>query len=186
MPSGGQPEPCFSGANTDIVYTAVAVQSRESRPFSGGPASSTPTPANPRPFSGGPASSTPTPANPPAGSRASPHPVCPADKLAPGSRKIVTVRGRSVGVFNVGGNYYALRNQCPHKGAPLCEGTVGGTFLPSSPHEYVYGMDATVLRCPWHGWEFDLSDGHLLFGTDGTRVKSYRVTVEDGMVVVHA
>lgn len=108
------------------------------------------------------------------------------DELASGTRKIVEIRGRSIGVFNVQGNYYALRNQCPHKGAPLCEGTVGGTFLPSSPHEYVYGLEASVLRCPWHGWEFDLSNGQLLFDDDGTRVKTYRVTIEHGMVVLHA
>jgi nitrite reductase (NADH) small subunit len=108
------------------------------------------------------------------------------EELAPGGRKIVEIRGRSIGVFNVDGEYYALRNQCPHKGAPLCSGTVGGTFLPSSPHEYVYGMDAKVLRCPWHGWEFDLSNGHMLFDPDGVRVKTFPVTIEDGVVVLHA
>lgn len=114
------------------------------------------------------------------------HVVCPVDQLAPGTRKIVEVGRHSVGVFNVDGNYYALRNQCPHKGAPLCEGTIGGTFLPSAPHEYVYGLEASILRCPWHGWEFELGNGQLLFGNDGTRVKTYPVTIEDGMVILHA
>jgi nitrite reductase (NADH) small subunit len=78
--------------------------------------------------------------------------------------------------------FFAVRNKCPHRGAPLCEGTVGGTFLTSRPNEYVFGMENRVLRCPWHGWEFDLRTGRSLFQPDEVRVKTYRVTVEDGVV----
>jgi len=46
------------------------------------------------------------------------------DEIAPGQRKVVEIDGRSIGVFNVDGRYYALRNTCPHAGAPLCEGTL--------------------------------------------------------------
>src|SRR5687768_15644000 len=51
-----------------------------------------------------------------------PHFVCRTDELPPGERKIVSANGRSIGVFNVGGRYYALRNLCPHRAAPLCLG----------------------------------------------------------------
>ena len=40
----------------------------------------------------------------------------------PGERKLVEIGGRSIGVFNVDGEYYALRNRCPHQGGPLCDG----------------------------------------------------------------
>ncbi len=99
--------------------------------------------------------------------------------------RIVTVRGRQIGVLRVEGEFFALRNTCPHRGAPLCEGTVSGTFLPSRPHDYVYGMENRVLRCPWHGWEFDLRSGRSLFQPDEVRVKTYRVSVEDGEVFLH-
>lgn len=112
--------------------------------------------------------------------------ICRVDELPPGSRKIVEIRGRSIGILNVKGVYYAVRNKCPHKGAPLCEGTVGGTFIPSEPHEYVYGLEARILRCPWHGWEFDLATGRSLFDSARVRVKLYRVTVQDGLVILHA
>lgn len=59
------------------------------------------------------------------------------DELPPGSRKIVMAGGRSIGVFNVKGTYYALRNTCPHQFAPLCLGRVTGTTLPSKVGEYV-------------------------------------------------
>jgi len=60
----------------------------------------------------------------------------------------VTVGGRSIGVFNIRGQFYALRNRCPHQGAPLCLGRVKGTTLSSKPYEYVYGRDEEIIQCP--------------------------------------
>jgi nitrite reductase/ring-hydroxylating ferredoxin subunit len=99
-----------------------------------------------------------------------------------GPCRVVLVQGREIGVVHVDDEFFAVRNKCPHRGAPLCEGTVGGTFLTSRPNEYVFGMENRVLRCPWHGWEFDLRTGRSLFQPDEVRVKTYRVTVEDGVV----
>ena len=109
-----------------------------------------------------------------------------ADELPPGACRIVEVGGRSIGVLNVDGRYHALRNVCPHQGAPLCEGTVSGTMVPSAPHEYVYGLEGRVLRCPWHKFEFDLETGRALHDPERWRVKVYPVAVEDGLVVVEA
>jgi nitrite reductase (NADH) small subunit len=103
-----------------------------------------------------------------------------ASEFPPGERKIVEVGGRSIGVFNVEGRYYALRNACPHQGAPLCLGSVGGTFEESGPGEYVWGREGRILRCPWHGWEFDLTTGRSVFNPHRTRVKSYAVSVQGG------
>lgn len=128
--------------------------------------------------------------------------VAPVSDLPPGSRKIVEIDGRSIGVFNVEGNLYALRNACPHQGAPLCLGSIGGTMVESNPGEYRWGREGEILRCPWHGWEFDLTDGRSVFNPHRTRVRSYKVSirrgedddpsvdtfpvsVEDGVVVVH-
>ena len=126
------------------------------------------------------------------------HVVAAAADLPPGSRRIVEVGGRSIGVFNVGGTFYALRNTCPHQGAPLCEGSVQGTALPSRPGEHPWARDGEILRCPWHGWEFDLTTGRSIFNPHCTRVKRYEVTVgpdpsvqtfpltvRDGMVLLH-
>jgi len=99
-------------------------------------------------------------------------------EFAPGSRKIVTVGGRSIGVFNIRGQFYALRNRCPHQGAPLCLGRVKGTTLSSKPYEYVYGRDQEIIQCPWHGWEFEIETGRTYFNPHRMRVKTYDVTVE--------
>jgi 3-phenylpropionate/trans-cinnamate dioxygenase ferredoxin subunit len=129
------------------------------------------------------------------------HPVGRVSELPPGERKIVTVGGRSIGVFNVHGSFYALRNACPHQGAPLCKGSVHGTAPDTEPGEYAWGREGEILRCPWHGWEFDLTTGRSLFNPHKVRVRSYDVSVavadedpsvetypvsvEDGTILVH-
>jgi len=104
------------------------------------------------------------------------HPVCPAAELPPGSRKIVTIGKIEIGVFNVHGAYHAYRNICPHAGAPVCLGRVSGTSLPSGVYEYEYGREGCILRCPWHGWEFDLETGEHLVDPE-TRLKKFTVEV---------
>jgi 3-phenylpropionate/trans-cinnamate dioxygenase ferredoxin subunit len=108
------------------------------------------------------------------------HIIGPASELPVGSRKIVEIGGRTIGVFNVNGRYYALRNACPHQLAPLCKGHVTGTTLPSQPGEYKWDRDGEILRCPWHGWEFDITTGRSVFNPHKLRVKTYEVTVERG------
>ncbi len=106
------------------------------------------------------------------------HVVGLASEIPPGERRIVEVEGRSIGVFNVNGTYYALRNTCPHQAAPLCRGTVTGTTLPSKPGEYIWAREGEIVRCPWHGWEFDITSGRSIFNPHRLRVKTYKVTVE--------
>jgi nitrite reductase/ring-hydroxylating ferredoxin subunit len=90
------------------------------------------------------------------------HPVAKASDIPPGGRKIVRAGAAEVGLFNVGGEIRAYRNVCPHAGAPVCSGRVSGTSMPSRVYEYIYGMEGCILRCPWHGWEFDLRTGEHL------------------------
>lgn len=107
-----------------------------------------------------------------------PHSVATVAEIPVGGRKIVEIEGRSIGVFNVRGDFYALRNLCPHQLAPLCEGRVQGTTLPSRPGEYIWGREGEIVRCPWHGWEFDITTGRSVFNPHGVRVRAYPVTVE--------
>lgn len=131
--------------------------------------------------------------------------VAPLSEMPPGTRRIVQLDGRSVGVFNIRGTFYALRNSCPHQGAPLCLGRISGTTLAAKPYEYVYGREDEIIKCPWHGWEFEIATGRSIFNPHRFRVRTYDVTieaegsdeddvtietfpvtVEDGIVVVHA
>jgi 3-phenylpropionate/trans-cinnamate dioxygenase ferredoxin subunit len=96
----------------------------------------------------------------------------------PGSRETVEVGRQSIGVLNVDGTYYALRNHCPHQGAPLCLGLISGTTLPGKPYEYEYGRENEIITCPWHGWQFEIATGASVFNPHRVRVRSYEVTIE--------
>ena len=104
--------------------------------------------------------------------------------LAPGERKIVEVDGKSIGLFNVRGNFYALHNRCPHMGGNLCAGPVTGTTLPTERTEFIYGREGELVRCGWHGWEFEIKSGICTVDRK-LRAKVYPVTVEDGEITIH-
>ncbi len=108
------------------------------------------------------------------------HVVARIDEIPPGSRKIVEVAGRSIGIFNVDGELHALRNRCPHQGGPLCEGFVMASLRSSGPGDYDHRPGEALVRCPWHGWEFDVRTGQSWFDPQKTRVKRYPVSVEAG------
>lgn len=108
-----------------------------------------------------------------------------AEDFPPGDRRIVNAGGKAgIGVFNVGGAYYALRNICPHNGAPLCKGLIGPHVQSDGPGRFSYGREGEILKCPWHEWEFEIRSGRAVV-VEGLRVKTYRVMVEDGDVVLY-
>ncbi|MBP2372077.1 Rieske (2Fe-2S) protein [Pseudonocardia parietis] len=107
--------------------------------------------------------------------------VANASELPPGGRLVVELEGRSVGVFNVDGEYYALLNQCPHAGAPLCEyGTVFGISSAEQPDSEITYESQRSLRCPWHAWEFDIRTGASFYDPRNARVRRYDVEVVPG------
>ena len=108
------------------------------------------------------------------------HPVARVDEIPPGGRKIVEVAGRSIGVFNLDGEFFALRNRCPHQGGPLCEGQRLGAISASAPAVYEHSRPGEMVRCPWHAWEFDIRTGQSWFDPERTRVKAYDVAVRAG------
>jgi nitrite reductase/ring-hydroxylating ferredoxin subunit len=116
--------------------------------------------------------------------------VARADEIPPGERKIVEVRlpvdesgtevVLSIGVFNLGGELFALRNRCPHQGGPLCEGIRWGLLEASAPGEFSYSRKGEILTCGWHGWEFDIRTGQSWCEPRRLRARSYEVHVEPG------
>ena len=101
-----------------------------------------------------------------------------ADEIPPGSRKIVRVAGRSIGVFNVDGEFFAIRNRCPHQGAPLCEGKLWGVLSADRPGSFHYEGRKEILTCVWHGWEFSVRTGQSWCDPQRLRVRSYDVSVD--------
>jgi nitrite reductase/ring-hydroxylating ferredoxin subunit len=108
------------------------------------------------------------------------HVVARVGEIAPGQRKILEVSGRRIGVFHFNGEYFALLDRCPHQGASLCSGMLVSLVDSSEPGEYRMSRQAEMLRCPWHGWEFDIRTGQSWCDPAKVRVKTYPVTVEPG------
>lgn len=108
------------------------------------------------------------------------HVVARADEIPPGGRKIVTVHGREIGVFNHRGEYFALLNRCPHQGGELCRGPLVGLVTSSEPGRFDYSRPGELLKCPWHGWEYDIRTGQSWCDPEDTKVRAFPVTVEPG------
>jgi nitrite reductase/ring-hydroxylating ferredoxin subunit len=111
-------------------------------------------------------------------------PLCGTGEIVDGQARGFRVGRVELVLVRRGERFYALQGVCPHRGAPLCEGVVGGTALPSEVGVIRYGREGEILRCPWHGWEFDLTDGRSLHDPQRRRVRAYPVQVRDGQVFV--
>ena len=106
------------------------------------------------------------------------HVVGRVGEIPPGGRKIVVLEGRSIGVFNVQGTFYALRNACPHQLGPLCQGQITGLLTASDQQHLDLTREGEIIHCPWHGWEFDITTGRSIFNPHRLRVRAYDVTIE--------
>src|SRR5881398_2806122 len=112
------------------------------------------------------------------------HAVATTSEIPPGARKLVTVKGRPIAIFNLEGEYFGLLNRCPHQGGALCEGAITGLLESPEPGKYVYTRRGEILRCPWHGWEFDIRTGQSYCDPKRFRTRAYPAHVESGASVV--
>src|SRR6266704_4066675 len=87
--------------------------------------------------------------------------------LREGFSKVVNVEGRSIALFRVKSEYFALANVCLHRGGPLGEGNLSGS----------------VVTCPWHGWKFDVRTGSFTV-IPTLKVTTYKVREQNGSVMV--
>ena len=90
-----------------------------------------------------------------------------AGDVPDGEGRVFEVQGRTVAVFNLGGLFYAVDNECPHRGGPLDEGDLEGA----------------VVRCPWHAWRWDVRTGANV-NNPAVKIACFAVAVEDGAILV--
>lgn len=110
----------------------------------------------------------------------------PADGLAAGDRiTLCEVGGQRVGVIRIAGELHALADRCPHRGAPICShGELVADVSSYEPGASNGGTaEATLLRCPWHKWDYDPATG-ICPVAPKFRVKRYHVWEDGGDVVV--
>ena len=89
------------------------------------------------------------------------------EDLTPGRCTTVALEdGNELAVYNVGGEFFATENSCPHHGAPLAQGCLRGY----------------LIECGWHGWQFDVRNGRCL--TVNQPIATYRVLIENGLIKI--
>jgi 3-phenylpropionate/trans-cinnamate dioxygenase ferredoxin subunit len=96
--------------------------------------------------------------------------VCPVEELPPGEVKIVRAGEIAIGVYNAGGELYAIEDRCSHDDGPLAEGD--------------WDPEDLVAICPRHGSRFDIRTGRALSLPAYLPVETFPVKVVDGVVKV--
>ena len=103
-------------------------------------------------------------------------------ELKDGTIKGVTIKGHEILLAKIGDKYYAAANRCPHMGGKLSKGRLEGS----------------VVTCPLHGSQFDLSDGRVVRWLKGSGILSavgrvlksprklttYNVKIKDSRIMV--
>jgi nitrite reductase (NADH) small subunit len=113
------------------------------------------------------------------------HELFPESQLSTGEIRAVRVDGVAVAVLRTpDGRVHALRDICSHHRARLSLGELQPRVVSDRPGTYAWDDENYVLRCPWHGYEFDVQSGHCVADPEGHRVRAYAVSIEDGMIVL--
>lgn len=91
-----------------------------------------------------------------------------SEDVPPGRGATVKLKnGSEVALFNVGGEFYAIENFCPHKGYPLADSRL-------------YGRQ---VECDLHGWRFDVTSGQC-FTKSNCSIETYEVLIEEGWIKI--
>jgi nitrite reductase/ring-hydroxylating ferredoxin subunit len=92
------------------------------------------------------------------------------EEVPPGAITLVEVEGHQVALVNVEGSFYAVDNECPHRGGWLGEG------------ELNLDWSEWALECPLHGSIFDVRTGEVLNPPATDAVRTYPVEIDGGAV----
>lgn len=111
--------------------------------------------------------------------------VCASDELAPGEMTAVSLGRLPAVVIRLDdGSLHALVNRCLHHGGPLSAGRLGhGSAGAGGVGDYRPDESTAVVRCPWHGYEYDVRTGCTLFDP-GRRLRTLTVTERDGSILL--
>ena len=110
--------------------------------------------------------------------------VCTLDNLPVGALTPVDVgRAKAVLWRGADGQVHAFPRRCPHQGADLSFGCVSDLTEAERANEITVDPHTKVLRCPWHGFGYALSDGREVAG-EALRLRMLKVEIDGDDVVV--
>ena len=93
--------------------------------------------------------------------------VADVNDVPAGTFKTLAVADKKIVLYNVDGKFYATTHTCVHQGGPLGDGLFAGS----------------VVTCPWHAWQFDVTSGEAVFET-GVKIACYPVHVDGDDIFV--
>ena len=88
--------------------------------------------------------------------------------LPPGELMLVEVEDERIALANVGGQYYAVPDECTHSGCPLSDGELEGERL----------------QCPCHGSQFDVRTGEVVGPPADEPLTLYAIRIEGNDILV--
>jgi nitrite reductase/ring-hydroxylating ferredoxin subunit len=88
--------------------------------------------------------------------------VAVAEDVSLGAAMLAEVEGKKIALFNLGGTFYAIDDECPHEGGPLSEGEIEGESV----------------VCPWHASIFNIKTGAVEAPPAVTGVAAYEVRLQ--------
>lgn len=106
--------------------------------------------------------------------------VCKLEELPEGMVRTAELRGRKICIINSGGEFFAMSSRCPHEGADLSYGRLGSLVKSTGAGHYERVRAGEVLRCPWHGWEFDVRTGQSWCRPRTVKTKAFDVVCANG------
>lgn len=113
-----------------------------------------------------------------------PHVVARVSEVPPGERKRVEIGRRAIALFNLDGEFFAIGDTCPHEFGSLCKGKLVGLAESDEPGKYRFSRSGEFVKCPWHGWEFDIRTGQSYCDPAAVRVRSFDASVAKGEDIV--
>jgi nitrite reductase/ring-hydroxylating ferredoxin subunit len=116
------------------------------------------------------------------------HVLCGLDEIPSGTVEGFRARRRKVALARLDdGSFRLVADTCPHQAAQLSLGSIERMWVSDTTGTHHQSESRNVLLCPWHGFEFDLETGGdpCVPGRPDLRLKTYRVEVESGEVVVY-
>src|SRR5437773_10258069 len=96
--------------------------------------------------------------------------LCKTHQIAAGTALRVEASGLTVAVFNIDGEFFVTDDACTHGPGSLSEGYLDGDFV----------------ECNFHGGQFNVRTGAVVSPPCMVPVKTYAVTIEDGMILIDA
>lgn len=112
--------------------------------------------------------------------------VCRLDQLSEGKLTPARIGRAPVLVTLIDGQPLAVAARCPHQGADMKAGCITGLVGAGATGTLTVDPGRPVLRCPWHGFEYDLATGEPTVEAPRhrrMRLRTYPVEIDGDHVV---